>query len=70
MILSFGYINSAPIKNPKIIDPFIAYLPDRPHFLIDNNVYIVPTKPPIEVSKRINPILLPGAGTLLFDEPF
>jgi hypothetical protein len=75
MFLSFGIVINAPIKRDKIIDPFIAYLPERPYFQIDNNIYIVPPNnqdynKPVKVPKRINPILLPGAGTLLFDEPF
>lgn len=39
LILSLGSVFSAPIK---VIDPFIALLPERPHFQIDNNVYLVP----------------------------
>jgi hypothetical protein len=39
IILSLGNVFSAPIK---IVDPFIALLPERPHFQIDNNVYLIP----------------------------
>jgi hypothetical protein len=43
LILSLGSVFSAPIK---VVDPFLALLPERPHFQLDNNVYLVPPPSP------------------------
>ncbi len=63
-ILSLGSVFSAPIK---MVDPFIALLPERPHFQIDNNVYFVPDISAIHppAPPQPDPLYLPKSSEII-----
>jgi hypothetical protein len=66
IILSLGNVFSAPIKQEKIIDPFIALLPERPSYQLDNNVYLISPPPPPEPHGLL---YLPKTSEIIIDHP-